>query len=98
MHDEIYLWNNRIMTEKEVNRYLDRLCFEEKMDSVKKVIAIIILSSFVITLGTYAYLCIKNKNQKDEMLKPAKTEKYQAQNINKAINTIAYNDASVHRR
>jgi hypothetical protein len=98
MHDDIYLWNNRIMTEKEVNRYLDRLCREDKIDSVKKVLAIIILSSFVITLGTYAYLCVKNKNQKDEQLKPVKTEKYQTQNIKNVMNTIAYNDASVRGR
>lgn len=98
MHDDIYLWNNRIMTEKEVEKYFDREFRKDKIDSIKKVLAIIILSSFVLSLGTYAYLCIKNKNQKDEQLKPAKTEKYQMQNIKNAINTIAYNDVSVWGR
>ena len=92
MHDDVYLWNNRIITQKEIDKYLNRISREDKIDSLKKVIAIIIVSSFVITLGTCAYICINKKNQKDEVLKPAKIEKYQ--NMNIAINTVVHNEVS----
>ena len=94
-HDDVYLWNNRIMKEKDVDKYLDKICASnEKISPKKAIIILTICFSLAAALGIGFYM---KKNSK-ESLKSAKTEKYQTKNIDNTMNIIAFGNVLARNR
>jgi len=92
-HDDIYLWNKRVMKEKDVDKYLDKICASNEK---KAIIILTICFSLAVALGIGFY--VKKNNKKDELSKPAKTEKYQTKNIDNTMNTIAFGNVLARNR
>ena len=96
-HDDVYLWNNRIMKEKDVDKYLDKICASnEKISPKKAIIILTICFSLSAVLGVGFY--VKKIKKTDELSKPAKTEKYQTKNIDNTMNTIAFGNVLARNR
>lgn len=100
MHgDDFYIYkeNGRIVEMKDIDAYLKKIgTWHEDISFKKAIIFLAICLSLGTALGVGFY--VKKNKKTDELLKPAKTEKYQIKNINSVPNTIAYNEVLVRGR
>jgi len=97
-HDDIYLWHNRIIKQKDVDNYLKKIGTWRENISLEKVIAfLIIFCASGVLLGARILSKEKNDNKSGIPNNSVKVENYQTEK-NKYMETIMYDAVSEYTR
>lgn len=82
----IYLWNNRITTEKEVDRYLNRMVHEQR----NRVIKYVLIGSVVSALAVF--VLVKVNTHQEKTVESAKVTNTKQQS--NPVTTATYSNAN----
>ena len=84
MHDDIYLWNNRIITQKEIDKYINKI--GNKSDVLKKWI----IFGVCCLLSGAAFFLISNSLKLKKSLETQTNQEIKIKSSNSPIKTVDY--------